>query len=120
MVCHDLTMAARWCSHLILLAHGSLMKSGAPKEVVTSENLAAAFGLRAAAAAFDIPYQKEKEMVQIENGDLILAFGLSAEEKERLPAFPSKARCMSDEKIPGADVKSWQDTCLLIEKEALP
>lgn len=182
MVCHDLTMAARWCSRLILLAHGSVMKSGAPKEVVTSENLAAAFGLRAAvytdpvsgelsiytmapalrkrtsilllgagkkttelirlcvvhgypvrcgylpegteawaaAAAFGVSFQKEKGKVQIENGDLILAFGLFAEGKERFPVFPSKARCMSDEKIPGADVKSWQDTCLLIEKEVLP
>ncbi len=182
MVCHDLTMAARWCSRLILLAHGSMMKSGAPKEVVTSENLAAAFGLRAAvytdpvsgelsiytmapasrkrtsilllgsgkkitelirlcaahgyplqcgylpegtearaaAAAFDVPYQKEKEMVQIENGDLILAFGLSAEEKGRLPALLSQARCITEEKVPGAEYNSWQAICRLIEEEILP
>lgn len=45
MICHDLMMAARWASRLILIAHGHIMADGTPEEVLTESNLSDAFGL---------------------------------------------------------------------------
>lgn len=45
MICHDLMMAARWASRLILIAHGRIMADGTPQEVLTEDNLEKAFGL---------------------------------------------------------------------------
>lgn len=45
MICHDLTMAARYCSRLVILAHGNICADGAPEEVLTARNLANTFGL---------------------------------------------------------------------------
>ena len=46
-VLHDLNLAARFCDHLVLFGDEGLVASGPPGAVVTSANLAAAFGLRA-------------------------------------------------------------------------
>lgn len=47
MVLHDLNLAARYADTLVLMAHGEVLASGAPEEVITAENMKAAFGLDA-------------------------------------------------------------------------
>ena len=42
---HDLTLAARYCDCLALLADGGIFVSGAPPVVLTSENLMSVFGV---------------------------------------------------------------------------
>ncbi|HHW15282.1 MAG TPA: ABC transporter ATP-binding protein, partial [Firmicutes bacterium] len=44
-VLHDLNLAARACQRLILLAGGRVLACGPPAEVLTAENLRAAYGL---------------------------------------------------------------------------
>ncbi len=46
-VLHDLMMAARYCDRLLLMREGLLIADGAPAEVLTPENLAAVYGIRA-------------------------------------------------------------------------
>lgn len=48
LVAHDLKMAAKFCSRLILLAGGRVLADGAPAEVITEENLSEAYGLHSA------------------------------------------------------------------------
>ena len=48
LVAHDLKMAAKFCSRLILLAGGRVVADGAPVEVITEENLSEAYGLHSA------------------------------------------------------------------------
>jgi iron complex transport system ATP-binding protein len=45
MVCHDLTMAARYCSRLVMIAGGRILADGRPAEVMTEEHLREGFGL---------------------------------------------------------------------------
>lgn len=47
MVIHDLNLAARFCDKLILLHNGKVHAVGSAKEVLTSENIAEAYGVRA-------------------------------------------------------------------------
>lgn len=47
MVVHDIRLASKFCSRLILLADGGVVADGAPQEVVTAEHLYRAYGLRA-------------------------------------------------------------------------
>ena len=44
---HDLSLAARFCSRLILLHQGRVLADGTPLQVLTPENLEQAFGVRA-------------------------------------------------------------------------
>lgn len=44
---HDLGMAARWCSRLILLDHGEIVADGAPRAVLTAERLRSVYGIEA-------------------------------------------------------------------------
>lgn len=46
-VLHDLNLAVRFSDHLILFGGHGLVAEGAPEEVITSENLQAAFSLKA-------------------------------------------------------------------------
>ncbi|MFW5977884.1 MAG: heme ABC transporter ATP-binding protein [Halohasta sp.] len=48
---HDLNLAARYCDRLVLLADGSVVDSGTPEAVLTSETLEAAFDARTVVAA---------------------------------------------------------------------
>jgi iron complex transport system ATP-binding protein len=48
---HDLGLAARHCSRLVLLSGGSVAADGPPAEVLTPERLARVFGIRAFYAA---------------------------------------------------------------------
>lgn len=44
---HDLKLAARYCSRLILLKEGRIVADGAPEEVLTSGNLSRTYGVNA-------------------------------------------------------------------------
>lgn len=48
IIAHDLKLAAKFCSRLILLARGSVIADGTAPEVITAENLERAYGLHAA------------------------------------------------------------------------
>jgi len=47
VVLHDLTLAARFCDRLILMDSGAVAADGAPLDVLTAENLARTYGIRA-------------------------------------------------------------------------
>lgn len=47
IVAHDLKMAAKFCSRLLLFSKGRLVADGVPEKVITDENLADAYGLHA-------------------------------------------------------------------------
>ncbi len=44
---HDLSLASRFCHRIVLLSEGTVAAQGRPAEVVTEENLARHFGIRA-------------------------------------------------------------------------
>lgn len=46
-VLHDLNLAARFCDRLILMAHGRVVCDGAPRAVLTAENLQKVYGVSA-------------------------------------------------------------------------
>jgi iron complex transport system ATP-binding protein len=46
-VLHDLTMAARYCDHLLLLDRGRLVAQGAPLAVLNEANLRSVYGVQA-------------------------------------------------------------------------
>lgn len=48
IVAHDIKLAAKFCSRLILLAKGQVVADGPPDKVITAENLEQAYGLHAA------------------------------------------------------------------------
>ena len=47
MVLHDLNMAARYADHLVVMADGQVLATGAPAEVLTAELVGRAFGVQA-------------------------------------------------------------------------
>lgn len=47
VVVHDLELAAKYCSRLLLLAPGGLLAQGRAQEVLTPQNLYEAYGMRA-------------------------------------------------------------------------
>ncbi|HML87826.1 MAG TPA: ABC transporter ATP-binding protein [Methylomusa anaerophila] len=48
IIAHDIKLAAKFCSRLILLAGGAIVADGTPAEVITVENLEKAYGLHSA------------------------------------------------------------------------
>ena len=44
---HDLGLAARWCTRLVLLGQGKVIADGAPSDVLTRERLASVYGIEA-------------------------------------------------------------------------
>jgi len=46
-VLHDLTLAARYCSRLLLLHQGRIVAQGKAEQVLTSVNLAEVYGISA-------------------------------------------------------------------------
>jgi iron complex transport system ATP-binding protein len=52
-VLHDLTLAARFADHMVVVADGQVVATGSPEQVVTSELLASVFGLRAEVITVD-------------------------------------------------------------------
>lgn len=52
-VLHDLNLAARFCTRLVLMDHGRIVSEGAPDEVLTPEQLANVYGIDAALRRVD-------------------------------------------------------------------
>ncbi|NJO23953.1 MAG: ABC transporter ATP-binding protein [Sphingomonadales bacterium] len=53
---HDLTLAARFCHHVVLLVHGRVAASGPVAEVLQPASLSAAFGVTIANGVIaDVP-----------------------------------------------------------------
>jgi iron complex transport system ATP-binding protein len=48
LIAHDLKLAAKFCSRLLLVSGGKILADGAPEEVVTPNNLDRAYGLHSA------------------------------------------------------------------------
>jgi len=48
LIAHDIKLAAKFCSRLLLLSGGKILADGAPEEVVTPNNLDQAYGLHSA------------------------------------------------------------------------
>ncbi|MBP2633195.1 MAG: hmuV 3 [Firmicutes bacterium] len=48
IIVHDIRLAAKFCSRLVLIANGTIIDDGKPGKVITAENLKNAFGLNAA------------------------------------------------------------------------
>ncbi len=46
-VLHDLTLAARFCHRVLVMADGALVADGAPRAVLTPELLAQVYGITA-------------------------------------------------------------------------
>ena len=44
---HDLKIAARYCTRLVLMNYGEIVADGLPEEVLTSENLSCVYGINA-------------------------------------------------------------------------
>lgn len=44
---HDLALASRWCTRLVVLNHGAIVADGRPEEVLTDQLLADVYGVRA-------------------------------------------------------------------------
>jgi iron complex transport system ATP-binding protein len=44
---HDLSLAARYCDRILMLAEHRIVAAGSPEEVITEENLGRYFGIRA-------------------------------------------------------------------------
>jgi ABC-type histidine transport system ATPase subunit len=45
VVLHDLSLAARFCDRLVLLAHGGVLTQGRPEQVLTDDHVAGAYGV---------------------------------------------------------------------------
>jgi iron complex transport system ATP-binding protein len=50
---HDLSLAARYCHRVLLLKDGAALAEGTPRDVLTPERLAQAYGVRATVAQID-------------------------------------------------------------------
>ncbi len=62
---HDLSLAARFCDRLILLAHGGIAAQGEPAGVLTDTNLARAYGIALVRGVQDgIPFFLPKALDQ--------------------------------------------------------
>ena len=63
VVMHDLTMAARYCDHLVVMDRGRVAAEGPPASVLTEDLLHAVFGLRA--HVFADPYDALPTVVPV-------------------------------------------------------
>jgi len=48
IIAHDIKLAAKFCSRLILMAEGQIVADGIPSDVITVDNLDKAYGLHSA------------------------------------------------------------------------
>ncbi|WP_020410152.1 ABC transporter ATP-binding protein [Hahella ganghwensis] len=53
---HDLELAARYCNKLVLLAHGKVVASGPVSDVLTADNIAAVFKVKAKVEPGELGY----------------------------------------------------------------
>ena len=66
IVVHDLELAAKYCTKLVLVSDGHIIDVGTPREVLTADNLRAAFHL--SAAVYDDPYFKQQRIFLFPKG----------------------------------------------------
>lgn len=66
IVVHDLELAAKYCTKLVLISDGRIVDVGAPRDVLTAENLRNAF--RLSAAVYDDPYFKQQRIFVFPKG----------------------------------------------------
>lgn len=66
IVVHDLELAAKYCTKLVLISDGRIVDVGTPREVLTADNLKAAFHL--SAAVYDDPYFKQQRIFVFPKG----------------------------------------------------
>lgn len=66
IVVHDLELAAKYCTKLVLVSDGHIVDVGAPRDVLTAENLRNAF--RLSAAVYDDPYFKQQRIFVFPKG----------------------------------------------------
>ena len=66
IVVHDLELAAKYCTKLVLVSDGHIIDVGTPREVLTADNLRAAFHL--SAAVYDDPYFKQQRIFVFPKG----------------------------------------------------
>ncbi|MDH6230741.1 iron complex transport system ATP-binding protein [Mesorhizobium soli] len=64
---HDLSLAARWCTRLILLDRGTIVADGPPREVLTRERLRSVYGV-------------EAHLAEAEGGMLVVPLDMAAPE----------------------------------------
>lgn len=48
IIAHDIKLAAKFCSRLILMVEGQIVADGVPRDVITADNLEKAYGLHSA------------------------------------------------------------------------
>lgn len=51
MVLHDLSLACRYCDHLVVMGEGAIVEQGPPSDVITEDLLSEVFGLRSKVVA---------------------------------------------------------------------
>ncbi|MDR1702460.1 MAG: ABC transporter ATP-binding protein [Sporomusaceae bacterium] len=73
MVAHDVRMAAKFCSRLILLAQGEIIADGVPEKVVTAENLKKAYGFNS--LVFKDPVSGNLDFYIYQNKDQVWSKG---------------------------------------------
>ena len=66
IVVHDLELAAKYCTKLVLVSDGRIVDVSAPRDVLTAENLRKAF--RLSAAVYDDPYFKQQRIFVFPKG----------------------------------------------------
>lgn len=105
---HDLDLAARYCDRLVLLADGSVYRSGPPEDVLTSETLSAVF--EASATVTQNPITGTEQVTALPSGDESpegLEAGGTSEADERTPtadrASHTKANHASEDTDDGGD-----------------
>ncbi len=65
VVLHDLSLAARFCDRLVLLAQGGVLAEGPPSEVLADRHLARAFGVEMLSGERDgVPFYVPRQVVQ--------------------------------------------------------
>lgn len=67
IVIHDLEIAAKFCSRMVLFSKGQIINDGSPSEVLTAENLATAFYL--SSTVYNDPYFNEHHIFIYPNGE---------------------------------------------------
>lgn len=60
IVVHDLELAAKYCTKLVLISGGEIMATGNPRDVLTADHLHSAFHL--SSAVYDDPYFKQQRI----------------------------------------------------------
>jgi len=70
VVLHDLSLAARFCDRLVLLAHGGILVEGPPAQVLTDAQIARAYGVEVVRGEYDgIPFVVPWKPVRTSEGE---------------------------------------------------